>query len=291
MKAILAFSFSVPALFAEPITLDLWAGPVPGEADQEIGEEKIIDRKNDGILRITNVSKPTITYYPAPAEKSTGAAVIVAPGGGYSILAYSHEGTDVCKWLNDLGVSAVLLKYRTPRRKNLAKHHAPLQDAQRAVSLVRSKAAEWKIDPNRVGFLGFSAGGHLTATVLNSKNKVVFPKSKVDGFSPVPNFGILIYAAYLKDPENPNQLVPEVAVNENTPPCFLVVGHEDSRFVEGSALFYLAMQRAKRPCELHIFGKGGHGFGMKKISQRIGGWPQMAGQWMKESGLLSSGRK
>lgn len=291
MKALLALSFSVPALFAEPVTLNLWAGPVPGEADQEIGEEKIIDRKNDGILRITNVSKPTITYYPAPAEKSTGAAVIVAPGGGYSILAYSHEGTDVCKWLNDLGVSAVLLKYRTPRRKNLAKYHAPLQDAQRAVSLVRSKAAEWKIDPNRVGFLGFSAGGHLTATVLNSKNKVVFPKSKVDRFSPVPNFGILIYAAYLKDPENPNQLVPEVAVNENTPPCFLVVGHEDSRFVEGSALFYLAMQRAKRPCELHIFGKGGHGFGMKKISQRIGGWPQMAGQWMKESGLLSSGSK
>lgn len=290
MKTLLLI-LSCPIVCAEPLTLPLWEGTVPGESDQEVGPEKRMDRNQDGILRITNVTRPTITFYPAPAEKATGATVIVAPGGGYSILAYSHEGTDVCQWLNNIGVSAVLLKYRTPRRKNLAKHHAPLQDAHRAVSLVRSKAAEWKIDPDRIGFLGFSAGGHLTATVLNSKNKVTFPKSKVDDFSPVPNFGILVYAAYLKDPENPNQLVPEVQVNENTPPCFLVVGHEDSRFVEGSALFYLAMQRAKRPCELHVFGKGGHGFGMKKISQRIGGWPAMAGSWMEEMNLLSPAKK
>lgn len=291
MKALLFFHLSVSALCAAPVTLPLWNGPVPGEADQKIGEEKTFDRDKNGILRVTNVTKPTITFYPAPAEKATGAAVIVAPGGGYSILAYSHEGTDVCKWLNEIGVSAVLLKYRTPRRQNLAKHHAPLQDAQRAVSLVRSKAAEWKIDPDRLGFLGFSAGGHLTATVVTSDGSVTFKKEAVDQYSPVPNFGILIYAAYLKDPKDPNKLVPEVAVDKNTPPCFLVVGHQDSRFVEGSALFYLAMQRAKRPCELHIFGKGGHGFGMKEIPQRIGAWPQVAGEWMKESGFLTGPKK
>ncbi|MGD1977950.1 MAG: alpha/beta hydrolase [Akkermansiaceae bacterium] len=291
MKALLFFHLSVSALCADPVTLPLWNGPVPGEADQKIGEEKTFDRDKNGILRVTNVTKPTITFYPAPAEKATGAAVIVAPGGGYSILAYSHEGTDVCKWLNEIGVSAVLLKYRTPRRQNLAKHHAPLQDAQRAVSLVRSKAAEWKIDPDRLGFLGFSAGGHLTATVVTSDGSVTFKKEAVDQYSPVPNFGILIYAAYLKDPKDPNKLVPEVAVDKNTPPCFLVVGHQDSRFVEGSALFYLAMQRAKRPCELHIFGKGGHGFGMKEIPQRIGAWPQVAGEWMKESGFLTGPKK
>lgn len=291
MKILVTLALVLPVLLrAEPLTLPLWNGPVPGEDNQKIDTEKTIDR-NDGILRLTNVSKPTITHYPAPADKATGAAVIVAPGGGYSILAYSHEGTDVCKWLNEIGVSAILLKYRTPRRQNLPKHHAPLQDAQRAVSLVRSKAAEWKIDPKRLGFLGFSAGGHLTATVLTSDGKVTFPKEEVDSFSPIPNFGILVYPAYLKDPEHPNQLVPEVPVNENTPPCFLVVGHQDSNFVEGSALFYLAMQRAKRPCELHIFAKGGHGFGMKRIPERIGRWPKLAGNWMKEMNLLSRPEK
>lgn len=287
MKTLVLLALTMPILSADPLTLPLWNGPVPGEADQQIGPEKAVEGRNDGILRLTNVSKPTITHYPAPADKATGAAVIVAPGGGYSILAYSHEGTDVCRWLNEIGVSAILLKYRTPRRQNLAKHHAPLQDAQRAVSLVRSKAAEWKIDPDRLGFLGFSAGGHLTATVLTSGDKVTFPKENVDAFSPVPNFGILVYPAYLKDPNDPNRLVPEVAVHENTPPCFLVVGHQDSNFVEGSALFYLAMQRAKRPCELHIFAKGGHGFGMKEIPQRIGGWPDLARDWMRETNLLT----
>lgn len=285
---LLLLSLTILTAHADPVTLPLWNGEVPGEAGQNIGEEKANDRDKNGIIRITNVTKPTITHYPAPADKATGAAVIVAPGGGYSILAYSHEGTDVCTWLNEMGVSAILLKYRTPRRKNLAKHHAPLQDAQRAVSLVRSKAAEWKIDPKRIGFLGFSAGGHLTATVLTSDGSVTFPKEKVDQHSPIPNFGVLIYPAYLKDPKDQNKLVPEVAVDKNTPPCFLVVGHEDSRFVEGSALFYLAMQRAKRSCELHIFAKGGHGFGMKPITQRIGQWPQSAGAWMKEMGFLES---
>mgnify|MGYP005847094173 CR=1 FL=1 len=291
MKLLLLVPFSLSLLSAEPVTLPLWDGPVPGEDQQKIGPEKTIVRKNDDLLRLTNVTKPTLTHYPAPADKATGAAVIVAPGGGYSILAYSHEGTEVCRWLNDLGVSAILLKYRTPRRQNLAKHHAPLHDAQRAVSLVRSKAEEWQIDPTRLGFLGFSAGGHLTATVLTSDGSVTFPKEKVDAHSPIPNFGILVYPAYLKDPANPNQLVPEVKVDADTPPCFLVVGHQDTRFVEGAALFYLAMQRAQRPCELHIFDQGGHGFGMKKIPQRIGNWPQIAGAWMKESGFLEEQKK
>lgn len=153
---------------AELLTLPLWTSEIPGEKEQKVGKEKVEDRNNDGITRTSNVSKPTITLYPAHADKTTGAAVIVAPGGGYGILASKHEGTDVCTWLNEIGVTAVLLKYRVPRRKNLEKHHAPMQDAQRAVSLVRSKASEWKIDPKRIGLLGFSAGGHLTATVLTS---------------------------------------------------------------------------------------------------------------------------
>ena len=271
---------------AELLTLPLWTSEIPGEKEQKVGKEKVEDRNNDGITRTSNVSKPTITIYPAHADKTTGAAVIVAPGGGYSILASKHEGTDVCTWLNEIGVTAVLLKYRVPRRKNLEKHHAPMQDAQRAVSLVRSKASEWKIDPKRIGLLGFSAGGHLTATVLTSDGSVSFPKEEVYKHSPIPNFGLLIYPAYLKNEEDRNKLVPEVSVDKNTPPSFVVIAHGDSRFVEGAALYYLAMHRAKRDCELHIYGKGGHGYGMKKIPQRVGEWTTQAGGWMKEIGYL-----
>ena len=289
MKSLFPFLFMAMSSFvlADPgAQIPLWHGAVPGEEGQTIGEEKVEDKNNDGITRTSNVSKPTITFYPAPADKNTGAVVVVAPGGGYGILASKHEGSDVCTWLNGIGVNAVLLKYRVPRRKNLEKHHAPLQDAQRAVSLVRSKAAEWKIDPKRVGFLGFSAGGHLTAMVLTSDGSVSYPKEDVDKHSPIPNFGVLVYPAYLKNEKDPNALVPEVKVTKSTPPSFVVVAHGDKRFVEGSALYYLAMQRAGGECELHIYGKGGHGFGMKDIPQRVGGWPGRAAGWMKEMGFL-----
>lgn len=285
------FVISSLAASAAPLTLPLWTGEVPGEKDQKVGEEKVEDRNNDGITRTSNVSKPTITVYPAPANNANGAAVIVAPGGGYGILASKHEGSDVCDWLNEIGVTAILLKYRVPRRANLEKHHAPMQDAQRAVSLVRSKAAEWKIDPNRIGLLGFSAGGHLTATVLTSDGSVSFPKEDVDKHSPIPDFGLLIYPAYLKSEKDPNKLVPEVSVDKNTPPSFVVIAHGDSRFVEGAALYYLAMQRAKRQCELHIYGKGGHGYGMKEIPERVGEWTTQAAGWMKETGLLEAAKK
>jgi len=285
------FVISSLAASAAPLTLPLWTGEVPGEKDQKVGEEKVEDRNNDGITRTSNVSKPTITVYPASANNANGAAVIVAPGGGYGILASKHEGTDVCDWLNEIGVTAILLKYRVPRRANLEKHHAPMQDAQRAVSLVRSKAAEWNIDPNRIGLLGFSAGGHLTATVLTSDGSVSFPMEDVDKHSPIPDFGLLIYPAYLKSEKDPNKLVPEVSVDKNTPPSFVVIAHGDSRFVEGAALYYLAMQRAKRQCELHIYGKGGHGYGMKEIPERVGEWTTQAAGWMKETGLLEAAKK
>ena len=284
--AALLLTMTALSATAELLTLPLWNGEVPGEKDQKVGEEKVEDRNNDGITRTSNVTKPTITIYPAPAENATGAAVIVAPGGGYGILASKHEGSDVCTWLNEIGVTAILLKYRVPRRKNLEKHHAPMQDAQRAVSLVRSKATEWKIDPKRIGFLGFSAGGHLTATVITSDGSVSFPKEEVDNYSPIPNFGLLIYPAYLKSEKDPNKLVPEVTVDKDTPPTFISIAHGDTRFTEGCALYYLAMQRAKRPCEFHVFGKGGHGYGMKNIPERASGWTIQAAGWMKEMGLL-----
>lgn len=290
MKTITLFTLlmAMPIL-AKPLPeIRLWSAEVPGEKGQVIGEEKVEDKNKDGIFRTSNVSQPTLTVYPAAEGKANGAAVIVAPGGGYQILASKHEGSDVCEWLNELGVTAVLLKYRVPRRKNLGKHHAAMQDAQRAVSLVRARSAEWKIDPKRIGFLGFSAGGHLTASVLTSDGSVSYPKEEVDQYSPVPDFGVLVYPAYLKSEEDPNKLVAEVSVDGETPPSFVVVAHGDKKYVEGSALFYLAMQRAGRECELHIYGKGGHGFGMKKTPQRVGEWTTQAGDWMKEMGFLKA---
>lgn len=268
--------------------IPLWTGEVPGEKG-DIGDEKLVERKNDDLVRLTNVTKPTITVYrPEKGVKNTGAAVLVCPGGGYGILAMSHEGTDVCKWLNQMGVTAVLLKYRVPRRDGLDKHHAPLQDAQRAMSLIRKRSSEWEIDPNKIGIIGFSAGGHLAAMVMSQyENKRTYElDSDIDSASSRPDFAILIYPAYLQDENNRAVLDSDVVVNKKSPPVFLAVANNDKRFVEGSALLYLALRRAEVPAELHIFAEGGHGFGMKKTDDRIAQWPQICGKWMREAGLL-----
>lgn len=283
---------SLPSLlFSAPEDpIPLWPNGVPGEADLELPPEASVDKNNDGILRVSNVSVPTLTFYPAPAESNTGATVVVCPGGGYSILAISHEGTQVCEWLNSIGVNAVLLKYRVPRRENLAKHDAPLQDSQRAVALVRSRAEEWKLDPDRIGILGFSAGGHLaTMTLTSSESPVSFEHDLETSCRP--DFGILVYPAYLQDEENSNQLASEVKVDEHTPPIFMVIAHGDRRFTQGNALLYLALARANASAELHVFAKGGHGFGMKKIEEEVAKWPELAGNWMNALGLLGGDEK
>ena len=270
----------------EPILL--WPeGKVPGEENVKLPPESAEDKNNDGITRISNVTVPTITFYPAPKDKNTGAVVVVAPGGGYGILAYTHEGADVCTFLNSIGVNAVLLKYRVPRRKELEKHDAPLQDAQRAISLVRSKADDWKIDANRVGMLGFSAGGHLTVmTMTSQENRTFDPDPAIDSHSCVPDFAVPIYPAYLIDEENRNQLSAEIVITEKTPPAFVVIAHGDKRFVEGAAIFYLEMFRKKRQCELHIYGHGGHGFGIKDIPEKVGEWPDRLADWLGAMGYL-----
>ncbi len=278
------------SLLAGPMKeMPLWPEGVPGEADLKLAPESQEDRENDGIWRVSNVSQPTITFYPAPSDKNTGATVVVCPGGGYSILAISHEGTQVCEWLNSIGVNAALLKYRVPRRDGLAKHHAPLQDAQRALSLVRANAAAWKLDPDRVGILGFSAGGHLATMALTSgQTPRTYPENPgIDGQSCQPNFAILVYPAYLQDEADPLRLAPEIHIDKDTPPVFMVIAHGDKRFVQGNALLYLEMARAGASAELHVFAKGGHGFGMKKIEEEIAQWPRLAGDWMKTMGFLA----
>jgi acetyl esterase/lipase len=273
-------------------TIELWPGDAPGEVKGEVGEEAPKPNRpgSKKIIRLGNVSKPTLSVFPAPKDKANGAAVLVCPGGGYSILAYDLEGTEVCEWLNSIGVTGILLKYRVPRRKNREKHEAPLQDSQRAMGIVRANAKDWGIDPKRIGILGFSAGGHLTATTLTNYDERTYDRIDAsDDLSCRPDFGVLIYPAYLVDNETKSKLEPEINVTKDTPPCFFAHAGDDRIPAEGSVQMYLALRRAGvKGSELHIYPKGGHGYGLRASDHPVVTWPARAGAWMKAIGLLKA---
>ena len=281
----LAFALALSARAAEPTTVKLWPAKAPGET-KDIGAEKYIEAKKGQteVKRLANVSEPTITIYSPPADKNTGVAVIVAPGGGYSILAIEHEGTDTCEWLTKLGVTAVLLKYRVPKREmQMPDNLAMIQDAQRAVSLVRSMQTELKIDPTRVGMLGFSAGGNLTAWACLTKKRMYDKIDKVDEvFSHEPNFALLVYPGGLID--KGGALKPEFEVKKDSPPMFLAHSSDDNS--ENSVAMYMALKKNNVPAELHLYASGGHGYGMRKIPHPCASWPDRAADWMKARGLF-----
>lgn len=282
----LALALSAPA--AEPIKL--WPGKAPGET-KDIGAEKLTEPKNpNDVKRIGNVSEPTITVYAPPKDKNTGTAVVVAPGGGYNILAIEHEGSQVCEWLNTLGVTAVLLKYRVPKRDAQSPDNlAMVQDAQRAIKLVRSMSKELGVDTSRVGMLGFSAGGHLTVcTALAKDREYKLVDATDDEYNHLPNFCILVYPAYLTDKDG--KLKPEFVVEKGSPPMFFAHSSDDPVTREGSVAMYAALKKAGVPAELHLYATGGHGYGMKKIPHPCASWPDRAGDWMKARGLLEKGK-
>lgn len=271
---------------AEPVTVKLWPAGAPEPAGFKLETETSVD-KGDGIKRTSNVSEPTITVY--RPDKPNGTAVIVAPGGGYSILAIEHEGTQVCDWLVQQGVTAVLLKYRVPKRDPANPSKEPLQDAQRAMGIVRHRATEWGIKPDRIGFLGFSAGGHLTVMATlhaNERTYTVDPALDVDDATP--NFSIPVYPAYLVSKEDTFTLLPEVKVTDKSPPICLIHAHDDKGVTSasGSALLYLEYKKLNLPAELHIYAKGGHGFGMKKSGLPTAEWLVRVGEWMKSMGWM-----
>jgi len=274
--------------------IPLWPGDAPGETG-DIGPEadttKPADHQVGGkpLIRLGNVSKPAITVFPAPAEKNTGTAVVVCPGGGYHILAMDLEGSEICDWLNSIGVTGVLLKYRVPTRKDRPRFEAPLQDAQRAIVLVRQRAAEWNIDPQRVGILGFSAGGHLAAVASTNFEHLTYPTAddEADKQSPRPDFSVLIYPAYLTFKDKSEQLAPEIKVSAQTPPTFIAMAQDDPIHVENAMFYSLALKNAKVPCELHVYPTGGHGYGLRPSEHAVTTWPQRLAEWMKTRGLLA----
>ena len=288
---LIAVTTGLTAAPAAPIRL--WPKEAPGEKGG-LGEEKDTTGAKGGlvagksVIRLGNVSQPTLTIYRPTEDKDTGAAVIICPGGGYNILAYDLEGSEICEWLNSIGVTGVLLKYRVPKRPGLEKHTAALQDAQRAVGLVRSRATEFGLDPKRIGILGFSAGGHLAAAACNNFDKRTYePVDDADKASCRPDFAFLIYPAYLTVKEQGDKVSPELPITANTPQTFLAMTQDDGVRVESALFYYLALKQAKVPAELHLYPTGGHGYGLRPSTHGVTTWPKRAEEWMAARGLLT----
>jgi acetyl esterase/lipase len=273
----------------KPEVLNVWPGTPPTET-KPIAEEKAT--KSKGVVTgITNVSKPMLSVFHPDKDKDTGAAVVVCPGGGYSFLAWAHEGEDVAAWLNSIGVTGIVLKYRVPRRPDQDPKKPPLgalQDAQRTLSLARSKAKEWKIDPNRIGILGFSAGGHLAAWASTHFDKRAYePMDDIDKVNCRPDFAVLIYPGYLAEKDK-EILNPDIRVRKDCPPMFLVHANNDPVIPENSVRMYLALKRAGVPAEMHIYASGGHGFGMRPSDKPCSTWPKRCAEWLQSQGLLKN---
>jgi acetyl esterase/lipase len=292
-------AFSLGALGADPpVVVDLWPGKVPGDAGIA-GAEKFIELKIDGkpyevggkpTKWLTNVTRPTLTVCQPAKDKNTGVAMLICPGGGYHNLAWDVEGEEVAAWLNSIGMTGIILKYRCPRRPGDVKGEppaGPLKDAQRAVSLVRSKAGEWGIDPQKIGIIGFSAGGHLAgATATNFERRTYEPIDEVDKLSCRPDFAVMLYSGYfkLKDKE---ELSPTIRMAAGTPPLFLVHASDDPiSEADHSVTMYLAMKRAGVKAELHVYASGGHGFGVRKVAHPCSTWTERCVEWLREQGFL-----
>ena len=281
---------SVASAAPEPIRL--WPGVAPGdtvELEAEQDRTKPADALIAGrpVIRLGNVSEPTLTVFRPAPELDTGAAVMVCPGGGYHILAMDLEGTEVVEWLNSIGVTGVLLKYRVPVRAGRARHAAPLQDAQRALGWVRHRASEHGWDPGRIGVLGFSAGAHLAAALASAAAERTYDAvDAADAVSCRPDFVMLIYPGYLASRSDGWQVAPELKVSAESPSVFLVQTQDDGIPVEGAVHYYLALKQAGVPSELHLYPTGGHGYGLRPSAHTVTTWPRRAEDWMRGLGVL-----
>jgi acetyl esterase/lipase len=237
------------------------------------------------VIRLADVTNPTIKVF-AP-KNPNGTAVIVCPGGGYGILALDLEGTEVCNWFNSIGVTAILLKYRVPALPGKLRYEAPLQDAQRALGLVRYNAQKWSIKPDHIGIMGFSAGGHLSVMASNNYSSRTYqPVDAADEVSCRPDFTILTYPAYLIDEKQEGKLAPEIQVTEKTPPTFIFQTEDDPINAENALVYYLALKKAKIPSELHVYPTGGHGYGLRNKTGGTSEWPKLIEKWLADSKLL-----
>ncbi len=296
-------SIAVPAALSQSsawppspdhLTIPIWPGAAPG-APTDLPPEANLTTAKDGspagrlVYRVGNVVKPTITLYKVKNAGGPAPAVVVFPGGGYRILAIDLEGTEICDWLTSVGVNCVLLKYRVPNTGPYPKSPAALQDAQRTMGLVRKHAAEWGIDPHRIGVLGFSAGGHLSAAISNIYEKRLYdPIDDADKLSCRPDFSVVVYPGYLALADQNFAPNPEIHPTANTPPTFVVQAEDDPVHVENALVYFQQLKNAKVPAELHVYSKGGHGYGLRKTGNPVAVWPQDVERWLRTIQILPS---
>ncbi len=290
MKPFLAAFLFFPILVVagDPLTLPLWPDGAPNPMPETSQATKDLIQSHGGVTetRLSDITEPTITVYHPP--QPNGAAVVVAPGGGFMFLSYSFEGTQVCEWLQTLGVTAVLLKYRTPTRDDADPFRLPVEDAQRALGLVRKHAEEWTIDPDRVGLLGFSAGANLAGHAAWDRGARTYPQDPALDDPRGPDFLVFVYGGGFLDKTDPTKFREGFSIPADAPPAFFVVAHDDKNNPAEAARLYLEYHRRKLPAELHIYGAGGHGFGMRQAGHPINDWPARCGEWMRSLGLLES---
>lgn len=287
LGAILLCVAAVCSAAEEKEVIRLWPKGLP-EGSKRYEADKVEAMKAKTTAeRIAFVDDPTMTLYPAPGDKANGCTVLICPGGGYSILAWPKEGLEIAEWFNSFGVTAAVLKYRVPRRHPEQPHAEPLQDAQRAIRILRKNAKGWGVDPRRLGVLGFSAGGHLTVmTALQYSQNTYNKVDEADALSCRPDFVIPIYAAYLGDKEDPSKLGSWVKITKETPPMFLAVTWDDKWRGVHSALLFAELKKVGVQAEVHVYSKGGHGYGIRPSDNPVSTWHKRCEQWMQVSGLL-----
>lgn len=295
------------AVAADPVVQNLWPGEIPGPPAVVEGEERDLTKDTDRliagrrIIKLGHVRTPQMQVSLPPKDKANGAAVVVCPGGGFNILAWDLEGTEVAEWLNSIGYAAIVVKYRVPTGKHgetpdtshpiPLKTIGPVMDAQRAVSLTRANASKWKIDPERIGILGFSAGGHVAVvTATQGGERTYAPVDDADKAPCHVNFALPIYPGGLTEKDS-GQLRPYVKITSQTPPMFFAVAQDDRGCQESCVALYSALTREKVPAELHIFTHGGHGYGLRETDTAVTHWSRDAANWMKAMGFDSAGKK
>lgn len=282
-----------------PSVVDVWPGPPPDEGDFRRTERTRLSPKLDRTkvevtepsLLITDVTHPTLTVFRPAPELANGTALVICPGGGYWDLYWQLEGEEIARWANSLGITGMILKYRVPRRPDEPEKEParrPFQDAQRAMRVLRSRATEWGVDPQRIGIIGFSAGGHLAlSTATRFDQRSYPPVDAADSTECRPNFAIAVYPGYLKEKDR-DELVPALRFPTNTPPTFLAHGGADLISApEHSVLAYLGLRKAGVPAELHVYGRAAHDFGVRPHDNPCGTWTNACAAWLRNEGFLS----
>jgi acetyl esterase/lipase len=270
---------------AEPArVIDVWPGDMPGGPTTRAAERTNVVRSPLPKKEVTNVTKPQIEIFPAPPDKNTGAAMLILPGGGFNVLMMDYEGEDCATWLNTIGVTGIVLKYRIPKPATGPRYSAALQDAQRAMSLIRSKADELKINPNKIGILGFSAGAIVAVEAQSDKNERNYPAAdEIDRVSTRPDFAAIIYPGAIT--EN-GKLLDDIHFAKSTSPTFIAMADGDK--TENAIAIYSALKAAGASTEVHIYADGVHGFGMRPSTQPHATWTSRLNDWMISRGILPS---